>query len=348
MASFINSFNSISRKELDDVKRSEVLPSVFDLRIDNIFEVFQAVTDGFADWTIDRQSGVKAGDICLFMCSATASKNIRMLRSFLKSKIDEEGEAYLDELCDKYDRYAGMIVSIGIVDDIPDTPERLEYASFKNIIGLELPIPYNAFKSIVAVSSFGSMTKIADEECKQLFAIIKFHNPNMDFSLLGMDNPKDTSSNRTQKEALLLETKNLENEINTLNLTGKERQALVSVRVNQGEYRKQLLSRYSNCCLGGVSDARLLVASHIKPWVDSNEYEKVDVYNGLLLCPNHDKLFDNGFITFDEDKKIIISNQLSENDRRNMHITSDMKVDCDDCCMTYMKYHREKVFEKKI
>lgn len=349
MKCFINSFNSIPRSELEDMKQSDILPSVFDLRIDNIFEAFQAIRDRSTEWSIVRSSGIKVGDICLFMCSATSANNIRMLRSYLKGKIDNEDAAFLDELCDKYDKYAGNIISIGVVDSIPDSPDRIEFATFNSVVGLKNPVPYSAFKSIITVNSFGSMTKLSDDKCKQLFSVIKGYNPDFDLSSWDIDGKAIAKRGITSRDSkIALESQNIENEIKTLNLTGKERQAFVSVRVNQSGYRKLLLSLYNHCCLCGVSDPRLLIASHIKPWIDSSGKEKVDMYNGLLLCPNHDKLFDSGFITFDEDKKIILSDQLSESDRKNMNVKADMKVDCKDECMTYMKYHREKVFDKKL
>ena len=51
----------------------------------------------------------------------------------------------------------------------------------------------------------------------------------------------------------------------------------------------------------------LLVASHIKPWSISDANEKLDIHNGLLMCPNHDKLFDRGYISFDDTGRILIS-----------------------------------------
>ena len=345
MKSFINSFNSIPRKELENVKQSEELPSVYDLRIDNIFEAFQAVSDGYTEWSIDRSTGVKAGDICLFMCSSTAAKNIRMLRSFLKGKIVDEDASFLDELCGKYDKCAGKIISLGVVESIPDSSERMEYAVFRSIVGLMNPVPYSAFKSFVTVNSFGSMTKLNDDQFKLLVSTIQNYNPDFDLSLCGIDEKSSTKNARTsQDRKIALESQKIEKEIKAFNLKGKERQSFVKVRVNQGEYRKRLLSLYDHCCLCGVSDSRLLIASHIKPWIDSDENEKTDVFNGLLLCPNHDKLFDSGFITFDDGKKIVVSDQLSESDCKNMNIKADMKVDCNDSCMNYMKYHRERIF----
>ena len=64
--------------------------------------------------------------------------------------------------------------------------------------------------------------------------------------------------------------------------------------------------------LTGFTDTRFLVASHIKPWKDANNKERLDSFNGLLLMPNLDKVFDLGFITFKENGKIVISDYLEE------------------------------------
>jgi predicted restriction endonuclease len=66
------------------------------------------------------------------------------------------------------------------------------------------------------------------------------------------------------------------------------------------------------------------VASHIKPWRASDNTERLDTYNGLLLLPNLDKAFDLGFITFTERGRIIVSNQLEESGK--LGIDSGMRI----------------------
>lgn len=112
----------------------------------------------------------------------------------------------------------------------------------------------------------------------------------------------------------------IDKEIETKQLQGEEREALIKVRVNQSAFRKLLMRRYTHCCLCDVDDESLLVASHIKPWAKSSHAEKVDVNNGLLLCPNHDKLFDRGYISFDNGGHIVISDELSKNCAISMNI----------------------------
>ncbi|WP_237704111.1 HNH endonuclease [Planococcus donghaensis] len=65
-----------------------------------------------------------------------------------------------------------------------------------------------------------------------------------------------------------------------------------------------LLQRESKCALCGVYNPRLLIVSHIKPWSTSTNDERLDVHNGLLLCSNHDALFDKKLISFTDNRGI--------------------------------------------
>lgn len=137
----------------------------------------------------------------------------------------------------------------------------------------------------------------------------------------------------------------IETEVKALSLKGEERVALVKARVNQSVFRERLLKKYHTCCLCKVENHALLTASHIKPWVVSDADEKLDVENGFLLCPNHDALFDGGFITFDDDGKIIISDRLSQVDCTFTNVNSSMKISLSEKNKEYLDYHRKKVFE---
>ena len=137
----------------------------------------------------------------------------------------------------------------------------------------------------------------------------------------------------------------IDKEIETKQLQGEEREALIKVRVNQSAFRKLLMRRYTHCCLCDVDDESLLVASHIKPWAKSSHAEKVDVNNGLLLCPNHDKLFDRGHISFDNGGHIVISDELSKNCAISMNIKNDMQIELSNDNIKYMEYHRNNVLK---
>ncbi len=130
-------------------------------------------------------------------------------------------------------------------------------------------------------------------------------------------------------------------------LIGDVKEVLISARVNQDKFRENLLKRNKHCCLCYVNNNKLLIASHIKPWSLSDGNEKLDENNGLLLCPNHDKLFDTGMISFDDDGKIIISNEMDNVNCINMNIREDMKIEGIENKREYMKYHRENIFKNE-
>lgn len=87
---------------------------------------------------------------------------------------------------------------------------------------------------------------------------------------------------------------------------------LAKFRVNQSFFRRAVLSAYeSSCCITGISDSRLLIASHIKPWAQCSEgNEKTTPENGLCLNTLHDKAFDRGLITVDSTYQIVLSPSL--------------------------------------
>jgi putative restriction endonuclease len=90
-----------------------------------------------------------------------------------------------------------------------------------------------------------------------------------------------------------------------------------------------------------------LIASHIKPFIKSNEDEAYDPNNGILLSRNIDSLFDLGYITFSNDGKIIFATHLKQ-DVKNF--ISNYSLDnrfINAKRLEYLEYHRNKVFEKK-
>jgi putative restriction endonuclease len=75
-----------------------------------------------------------------------------------------------------------------------------------------------------------------------------------------------------------------------------ERKAIISARNGQGLYRKRSISLWKECSLTGFTKINVLIASHIKPWKVSNNSERINPYNSLLLIPTIDKLFDKGYM----------------------------------------------------
>jgi predicted restriction endonuclease len=123
-----------------------------------------------------------------------------------------------------------------------------------------------------------------------------------------------------------------------------EKAMLVNARVGQGAFRQKLIDQWHGCALTGFGNPRVLVASHIKPWRDSNNRERLDPFNGLLLLPNLDKVFDLGYITFTVSGNIMISKELENISL--LGVKPDMEIKLDYGHQEYIEYHRDMVFEK--
>jgi putative restriction endonuclease len=134
--------------------------------------------------------------------------------------------------------------------------------------------------------------------------------------------------------------------INTNNrkeITETERKNFVLSRIGQGLYRKKLIDYWKSCSVTGIKEIPLLIASHIKPWKKSTDCEKLDVYNGFLLTPNLDKVFDIGLISFDNDGKIIISEFLDNYEPFGIYENMTIKISTEH--QPYLEYHRENIFK---
>ena len=108
--------------------------------------------------------------------------------------------------------------------------------------------------------------------------------------------------------------------------TQTEKNQIVKARIGQGVFRRSLIEDCPFCPITLVDDVNLLIASHIKPWRSSNNIERLDCNNGLLLTPTFDKLFDKGFISFREDRTLIISPQISETNIARLLLTPNMEL----------------------
>lgn len=119
-------------------------------------------------------------------------------------------------------------------------------------------------------------------------------------------------------------------------------------RIGQGRYRNALLEECPFCPITMVNEECLLIASHIKPWAASTVKERIDPKNGFILSPLFDKLFDKGFITFTDDKHMLVSNWLSPKNRQRLNLKNDVyiqRLPIDEQRKAYLKYHRKYVFK---
>ncbi len=123
---------------------------------------------------------------------------------------------------------------------------------------------------------------------------------------------------------------------------------LRQARIGQGLYRDKLLNECPFCPITMINDERLLIASHIKPWAVASNKERLDPKNGFILSPLYDKLFDRGFITFTDERRVKISNWLSPQNQKRIGIKNDdfiQLLPIDNERKFYLSYHRNFVFK---
>lgn len=165
---------------------------------------------------------------------------------------------------------------------------------------------------------------------------------------------EDWEALAVESEMLLLKTqKSADVEPDFEKKEGIEKERTIKARVNQSFFRSSLLASYNNkCCITGISNTELLIASHIVPWsVDSKN--RLNPRNGILVNALHDKAFEYGFITITTDFKILVCDDLLNSKNENSinyfhkHHNQDLILpsrflpDSD-----FLKYHNQEKFKK--
>jgi putative restriction endonuclease len=136
--------------------------------------------------------------------------------------------------------------------------------------------------------------------------------------------------------------------------TGKERESIVKIRVNQSFFRKVVLAAYNyQCCITGLEIPELLNASHIIPW-SKNEANRVNPRNGLCLNAIHDRAFDRGLLTITPEFTVKVSKSVKQVNASGA--VQDFLLRYDGLKINkparflpdpqFLKYHNKNVFQK--
>ncbi len=132
--------------------------------------------------------------------------------------------------------------------------------------------------------------------------------------------------------------------IENANIPETEKEQLTKSRVGQGIFRKRVEQIEERCRLTGVEETSLLIASHIKPWRDCSNSERLDGNNGLFLSPHADKLFDRGWISFLNDGSLLVK-KGAETVLDAWGIDRLVNVGpFSDAQSKYLDYHRNQIF----
>ena len=126
-----------------------------------------------------------------------------------------------------------------------------------------------------------------------------------------------------------------------------EKIQLTKSRRGQGIFKANVRLIENHCRVTGVSNVRHLRASHIKPWAISDNREKLDGHNGLLLSPHVDHLFDRGFISFKESGDLLVSKELSPEvlDRWSISVSNNVGAFTESQSL-YLQYHQDVIFQR--
>jgi len=124
-----------------------------------------------------------------------------------------------------------------------------------------------------------------------------------------------------------------------------ERERLVKARLGQGVFKANVRLREARCRVTGTTAVRHLRASHIKPWRDSSNKEKLDGANGLLLAPHIDHLFDRGWISFEANGGLLIAPTLEGDLLGQWGVQAREPVPFADDQANYLRFHRAEIFQ---
>lgn len=134
--------------------------------------------------------------------------------------------------------------------------------------------------------------------------------------------------------------------LNDQSISATERASLVIARVGQGPFRNGVLKRWDyRCSVTGSTTLEAIRASHIKPWRESTNEERLDPNNGLPLLASFDALFDVGLISFESSGTLIVSPDLNSSEQQILGLSGRRLRKMPSAATSeYLAYHRKSVF----
>jgi HNH endonuclease len=123
------------------------------------------------------------------------------------------------------------------------------------------------------------------------------------------------------------------------------RRTFIDARLGQGQFREDVARLWNNACaVTGCEIPEMLRASHMKPWKASNDDERLDPENGLLLAAHVDALFDRGLISFEPNGSMMVSDAISPADFRRIRLPSKLRQRLNPGQKRFLAYHRRTYF----
>jgi putative restriction endonuclease len=161
---------------------------------------------------------------------------------------------------------------------------------------------------------------------------------------------KDRSEESTGDPLVLIDWEDrLQATIESSLIPETTRQALIYARKGQGKFKENVAKLERECRITHVGNPTHLIASHIKPWREASDDERLEGANGLLLTPSVDHLFDRGFISFGDEGEVLVSPVADHESLGRMGVVTDRpllvgKFTADQ--RHFLDYHRKGIFLK--
>lgn len=184
-----------------------------------------------------------------------------------------------------------------------------------------------------------------------------------DYSLLGLDGVSGFRYEELEREAARLRAAKLKHH-QVLSAAETTRIVEHRARVGHTAFANEVVRRFGGTCgFCGMAPRslrgnRLIVASHIKPWADSNNRERRDPRNGVAACPTHDAAFDRGLITVNGGlrvhrsrrlrKSVEIDTGVEHNFGRTLNEVLALPSDIEPPHPTYLRWHHERIFQDTL
>lgn len=173
MAAIITNFQA--PKELDDLVDRYERDGL--TNIDHLLQF----DDTLGEWTVDKNDQV--GDTVFFMCAVTSKDHMRRVLKEAKELESSDIIAFAEDELELYEKYAGKIVAVGVIEEPPfDTYDSGYaypgwrspwYAKIGQFRLLDNPVSIDDFRSFIKVSRTGAITKLTTEQETQLKSLIK-------------------------------------------------------------------------------------------------------------------------------------------------------------------------------
>ncbi len=160
---------------------------------------------------------------------------------------------------------------------------------------------------------------------------------------------KDIKTNKLYiyiKPSFFIDEKEVDEKADIVDLLAGNKDAVINRRKGQVQWRQNLLDIMPACVITKVTEDRILEACHIKPHNISTDKEMYDVHNALIMTPTYHKLFDLGFISFNDNGTILVSPFLSNMNKQRLNIDDGKQYRIPKECAIYLAYHRANIYNQ--